>query len=229
MLVHLTPAVELLMQGSEWIESLCYVQRGRSREPVAAAPAPGASPARVPSGLHAAIDRTLAAEPVTSPAGVTLSWCRDGAVSFRLAKGISASFTIRPESVGRARPLAPSPGPFVFGPTKTAEALGEGVTDWYKTSAGGFEQGFTLARRPTGAANSFRIVIGYSGRLHPRPTSPGSLSLSGPAGSAMTYGGLRVTDARGKKLPAHLAFGDGQVRMTMDDAGAVYPVNIEWS
>ena len=50
-----------------------------------------ASPARAPAGLQAAIDKTLAAQPVTSPAGVTLSWGPDGTVSFSRSKGPSAS------------------------------------------------------------------------------------------------------------------------------------------
>ncbi len=56
-------------------------------QPAHSSPRPASSSARVPAGLQAAIDKTLAAQPVTSPAGVSLSWGERGRVSFRLVKG----------------------------------------------------------------------------------------------------------------------------------------------
>ena len=142
-------------------------------------------------------------------------------------QGPSASVGLRPEAVGRTAPEALSPGPFVFGPTSTTEALGHGLSVWYKTTAGGFEQGFSLSRRPPGVAGRFSIVLGYSGGVRLSATGPGGLSISGPAGPLMTYSGLRASDATGRALPAQLSSGPGQVRIVVDDARAVYPLRID--
>ncbi len=191
-----------------------------------AAPRAGNS-ARVPAGLQAAIDKTLAREPVTSSAGLTLGWGQHGTVWFLVTKGPWARFGLRPVSVGRSSSEALSPGTFVFGPKGTTESLGDGLSVWYRTSASGFEQGFSVSRRPAGAAQSFNIVLASSGGLHAAATGPDELAISGPRGPVMTYGALRATDATGRARPARLAVGPGQVRIVVDDAGATYPVTID--
>ncbi len=113
-----------------------------------------ASQARVPAALQAVIDRAFSAQPVTSPSGVTLSWGRDGTVWFSRSKGLPGEFDLSPLSMGRSRPRVLSPGPFVFGPRRTTEALGDGLTAWYTTTPSGFEQGFTVSRRPPGRAEA---------------------------------------------------------------------------
>ena len=71
-----------------------------------------ASQARAPAGLQAATDKAMAARPLTSPTGVTLSWGPDGTVWFSRSKGPTGLFELSPESMGRSVPgcslLAPS-------------------------------------------------------------------------------------------------------------------------
>ena len=187
----------------------------------AMAGAPGSDWARVPAGLQAAIDKTLSAQAVSSPAGLSMAWGKAGTVWFATRTG-PGRFGLRPLSVGRGHAEALSPGPLVFGASGTTEALGHGLSTWYRLKASGFEQGFSVARR-RGQAPSFSIVLGYSGGLHPSLTSSGRLSISGRQGPVMTYGGLRATDATGQVLPARLYLGAGGVQLVIDDAGAVYP------
>ena len=186
-----------------------------------------ASQARVPAGLRAAIDKTLSAEPVISPAGVTLSWGPDGTVWFSRSKGPAGQVELSPESMGRSRPRMLSPGPFVFGPRRTTEALGDGLTAWYSTTPSGFEQGFTVSHPPAGRPGSFSINMFYSGSLDPAIVAPGRLGFSGPAGPVLAYGPLQATDASGRVVPTQLSLtDDGDVQIVVHDAGATYPLDI---
>ena len=191
-----------------------------------APPRQAQAPVHLPAGLQAAIDRTLSAEPATSPSGLSLTWGSAGAVSFRPGKA-GQGFTLRPVSFGAARLEAFSPGSFVFGQKDVTEALGHGASAWYKASAKGFEQGFTISRPPAGKAGALSIVLSYSGGLHPSSPGPRGFDISGRSGPEMTYGGLRATDATGKALPARLVLGHGTVRITVSDAGAAYPVTVD--
>ena len=146
---------------------------------------------------------------------------------FSRSKGPTGLFELSPLSMGRSRPRVLSPGPFVFGPRRTTEALGDGLTAWYATTPSGFEQGFTVSHRPTGRAGSFSINLFYSSSLDPAVVAPGRLSLSGPAGPVMAYGPLQATDASGRVVPTQLSLADGQLQLVVYDAGATYPLDID--
>ncbi len=99
---------------------------------------------------------------------------------------------------------------------------------WYSATATGLEQGFTLNRRPDGTSGSVTIAMASAGGLTPVLTSPTSLSLLRPSGQAeLSYSGLKVTDASGKVLPAHLETSGPSIRIAFDDQGATYPVRID--
>jgi MBG domain (YGX type)/FG-GAP repeat len=187
--------------------------------------------AGVPPELQTAIDETLASQPVSSPSGISLSWGKAGAVSFR-AKASGPSFGLQPLSVGRTHSEALTPGPFVFGTAGVTESLGHGLNAWYKVSQPGFEQGFTVARRPAGSGGQFSIVLRSSGSLHvgASRTAGGAVRgfvIASPSGPVLTYGSLRATDASGKPLPSHLSFYNGRLAIVVSDAGATYPVKID--
>ena len=185
------------------------------------------TPAHLPSALQAVIDRALVSQPVSTPAGVSLTWGRAGQVSFHLAQALTRSFSLRPVSLVGADAEAFSPGPFVFGAKGVTEALGHGADAWYKSSAKGFEQGFTVSRAPAGASRAFSILLAYGGGLRASSVTPRALVISGPAGPEMTYAGLRATDATGRALPVHLSLAGATVRLTVDASGAAYPVRVD--
>jgi hypothetical protein len=172
--------------------------------------------------LQAVLDRKLRSQPVTMPGGLTMSWGTRGSVSIRTARG--ARLGLRPLSLGGSS-RAFSPGPFVFGRKSVTERLGLGVTAWYKTAASGLEQGFTVSRRPAGTGSRFSIVLAATSRV--RSYSAESVVLSGRDGPVLTYGGLSVTDAAGRPVPARLAAGSGQVRIVVDDAHASFPLTVD--
>ena len=135
-----------------------------------------------------------------------MSWGRDGTVWFSRSKGPAGLFELSPLNRWGGRvPEVLSPGPFVFGPRRTTEALGDGLTAWYTTTPSGFEQGFTVSHRPTGRAGSFSINLFYSSSLDPAVVAPGRLSLSGSAGPVLAYGPLQATDASGRVVPTQLS------------------------
>jgi hypothetical protein len=193
-------------------------------------------PAAVPAGLRAVLDGKLRSQPATVPGGLTMSWGAHGSVSIRTAHG--ARLGLRPLSLGGSS-RAFSPGPFVFGGNGVTEDLGLGVTAWYKTSASGLEQGFTVSRRPAGTGRSagtsrpagtgrqLSIVLALATTSQVSSYSAEGVRLSGSDGAALTYGGLRVTDATGRPVPARLAVGHGRLSIVIDAAHAAYPLTVD--
>ena len=68
---------------------------------------------------------------------------------------------------------------FVFGPRRTTEALGAGLTAWYTTTPSGFEQGFTVS--PTAAGEGRELQPQPVLQQLPRPGRgrPGKAQLLG--------------------------------------------------
>jgi hypothetical protein len=91
----------------------------------------------------------------------------------------------------------------------------------------GFEQEFMVSRRPAGAGRSFSIVLGYGGDLRADLAGRGGIAMEDRSGPVLSYGGLRVTDARGVALASRFSLASGEVRIVVDDTRAVYPLTID--
>ena len=105
-----------------------------------------------------------------------------------------------------------------------------GVVEWHVNGPLGLEQAFTLSDRPPGRAVApVTLVVGLSGRLRPRLESAGrELVLVGAGGHAvLRYGGLVVTDARGRVLRSWLELSGRRVLLRVDDRGASYPLRVD--
>ena len=100
---------------------------------------------------------------------------------------------------------------------------------WYVNSAKGLEDGFTLARRPGGAAGPLRFRFAVRGGLQPSVTDRTSVHFRDGAGAdVLVYNGLRAWDADGKSLKARFEAGaDASLQMIVDDSGAHYPITID--
>jgi hypothetical protein len=93
------------------------------------------------------------------------------------------------------------------------------VREWWANGPLGLEQGFDIARRPSGAgALTLSLAISGSSRL-----DRGTVLLSG----GLRYAGLHASDARGRPLRAWLQLRDGRVLVRVDDRGARYPVRVD--
>lgn len=103
-----------------------------------------------------------------------------------------------------------------------------GVTEWYGRRSGGLEQLFTIRARPSGRG-SLLATAGELGR-DARPTlarGGGSLAVTSGHGTLLTYGGLVVTDATGRRLPARIALRGRSVLVRIDDRRARYPLRVD--
>jgi Bacterial Ig-like domain (group 3)/Divergent InlB B-repeat domain len=105
------------------------------------------------------------------------------------------------------------------------------LVEWYRAGPLGLEQGFTLARRPmVRASGPLTLSVAVGGTLVPRLSSGASQELVFTAGggrAALRYGGLSVTDARGRRLRASLSLARGRVLIRVSDRGAVYPLRVD--
>ncbi|MFN0010048.1 MAG: FG-GAP repeat protein, partial [Phycisphaerales bacterium] len=117
------------------------------------------------------------------------------------------------------------------------------LTEWYINDQRGFEHGYTLKHRPEGAdgANAssggmLHFTLAVRGDLLPRVSENGRdvafMTTTGGGATALTYNNLKVFDADGVHLAASFqsittATGTQALLLTIDDAGARYPLTID--
>jgi hypothetical protein len=106
-----------------------------------------------------------------------------------------------------------------------------GLTEWYKNTPGGLEQGFDLKARPANeeSLESLRLVLGLEGDLTARADPDGNaLTLVNNDGTSVRYEKLKAWDANGTILSARLLTEKrGEVWLEVKDADAVYPIRID--
>jgi catechol 2,3-dioxygenase-like lactoylglutathione lyase family enzyme len=106
-------------------------------------------------------------------------------------------------------------------------ARGDGVEEWYATTDAGFEQGFTLARKPDGAGE-LRLELASEGATPTRAGADAHVDLLDARGRTRArYGALHATDADGATIAAHIDLANGRVVLAIDDRGARYPLTID--
>jgi hypothetical protein len=104
------------------------------------------------------------------------------------------------------------------------------VTEWYVNGPLGLEQGFTLAEAPGSQRDEpVTIALALSGDLQAVVNEDRTgLKLSdGEKRETLRYGGLSVSDATGKALRSWMEVRGTELRLRVDDAGAVYPVVVD--
>ena len=185
-----------------------------------------------------AVTGTVTGDPAWSQIGATASrtWASAGlAVNFAAGgdltvssrRDLSANWSLAPSGLGRGQVVPLTGGADAPGAATRTYDNG-GLSEWYSATATGLEQGFTLNRRPGGTNGAVTIAMASAGGLTPELTSPNSLSLLGHNGQAeLNYSGLKVTDASGRVLPAHLEISGSSIRIVFDDQGATYPVHVD--
>jgi hypothetical protein len=100
-----------------------------------------------------------------------------------------------------------------------------GVREWWANGPLGLEHGFDVPARPAAGAGPLVLSLGLSGDLHARKT-PSGVALEGK-GTALRYGSLSATDARGRTLPARLELHSHRLQIEVDDRNAAYPVRVD--
>jgi hypothetical protein len=136
------------------------------------------------------------------------------------------SFGIRARAFGYGARLRRLP---VIHPTARANQVryqASGLAAWYVNGPLGIEQGFTLPAPPAARSRGrLSIVLAVTGHARVRRSAAG---LSFTAGtSALSYQGLVVTDARGRRLPAGASLAGREFTIRADVRGAVFPVTVD--
>ncbi|HEY2719556.1 MAG TPA: IPT/TIG domain-containing protein [Solirubrobacteraceae bacterium] len=120
--------------------------------------------------------------------------------------------------------------------TLTAHANGVTLTrarlsEWYRNSALGIEQGFTIARAPSAAATAastgLALGIALSGNATPRLSSDGTTLTLNHGSTAISYGALRATDATGRVLHSSLSLQGNTLTLHVETARARYPLSVD--
>ncbi|MCW3069561.1 MAG: Cadherin-like beta sandwich domain protein, partial [Solirubrobacterales bacterium] len=103
------------------------------------------------------------------------------------------------------------------------------LSEWYLNGPLGLEQGFTVPRPPSGRPGGpLTLSLALAGMTR-ASLSPGgrSVVLGTRDGSALSYGALSASDARGRTLPSSLALDRGRLLLHVDARGASFPVRID--
>ena len=148
-------------------------------------------------------------------------------------RSASWSLELRLARFGRTRGLEP----VLSVPTRDAATArgrraslrhGAGLEEWYLNGPLGLEQGFSVAKAPSGHG-PLVIELELSGELEPRRGADGSrIELRRPSGELVAhYSDLWAWDARGEPLAAQMTLEQGRVRLVVDDRGAVYPLEVD--
>ncbi|MGH8426413.1 MAG: Ig-like domain-containing protein [Gammaproteobacteria bacterium] len=95
----------------------------------------------------------------------------------------------------------------------------DNVTEWWRVLPIGFEQGFTLIKRPAGHD---RLMLALAANHHASDGKDGAL-----AWGKLRYGKLVVTDANGKIVPATLKRSGHRILIAVNDSHAVYPLTVD--
>lgn len=191
--------------------------------------------ARLPVEAQALVSTALGAHRSTFAAratrfGYTLA---GGGVAARLGRGTAllsgagGSVSLALQAAGRGRVLrAVAAAP----PTARANRVvyGHGnVAEWYTAGPLGLEQGFTVARRPSGLTGPLVLAIAARGSLLIHRSGSGLVFTSRSGVVSLRYGGLQATDAAGRRLLATFALQDGKLLIRVSDQHARYPVRID--
>ncbi len=96
------------------------------------------------------------------------------------------------------------------------------LTAWWRVLPVGFEQGFTLARRPAGHGR-LMLALAVNRQDANAPTKQGNILAWGK----LRYGKLVVTDAQDKVIPAKLRAEGNRILIAVNDAHAAYPLTVD--
>ena len=102
------------------------------------------------------------------------------------------------------------------------------LSEWYANGPLGLEQGFTWAARPAGRRiGPLTLALALSGNARGMLSRGRNAVTFSHGASSLSYGGLIVTDARGRTLPAWLQLRGGELLLRVRDAGARYPLRVD--
>lgn len=107
----------------------------------------------------------------------------------------------------------------------------ENLDEWYVNDSAGLEHGYTLRTRPaeSEAGGPLTFDLDVLGALSPVVMADGRgvRFLDATGVCALTYSGLVVFDAEGSLMKSSFTAVGGELRLSIDEADAVYPLTID--
>ena len=100
-----------------------------------------------------------------------------------------------------------------------------GVTEWYRNTPSGVEQGFTIAQAPAGRGDRLEVALDIGGGFTARPDGPNADLINGS--TRIDYDRLVVTDARGRTLRSRMNVQASRITLSVDTRGAVFPIVVD--
>ena len=193
----------------------------------AVASAAASSTEQMPAGLRPALYAALAKD-----AGPTRAIGKDGCATLARQQ-LTACFTkdgvqfhgkgappltLHLAGYGRGSRLTPVSAVVPKIEAKRASYAHGDVTEWWRVLPMGFEQGFTVAKRPAGQGD---LTLALAAN---RKASTQGKDL---AWGKLDYGKLVVTDAKGRVVPAKLEHEGSRILIAVDDTHAAYPLTVD--
>jgi uncharacterized repeat protein (TIGR01451 family) len=156
-----------------------------------------------------------------------------GGLAFRFdnggmqAQSAGLSWNIAFSSFGRGKLLNHLPASKVVKSAGRLEYRRGQLTEWYRVTPLGLEQGFTIQSAPRGLGQ-LTLLLDVQTDLQGNPTGDASgVIFSNDSDQALHYDNLRAVDAKGKELKASMSYAGGQVTIQVNDRGAAYPITID--
>jgi hypothetical protein len=160
---------------------------------------------------------------LTEGGGIHSTFTASGA-ALRVAQG---TLGLSLAAVGRSQRLDP-----VAAVTPSASA-GQvfyrhgSISEFYRNGPYGLEQGFSVRQRPKAGTGSLILALRVGGSLTPEQVGSQILFRTQAGAMALRYGQLRVLDAIGHRLPAHMQIRHRVLQLRVDDSSARYPLRID--
>ncbi|MEO0495357.1 MAG: hypothetical protein AAF081_18270, partial [Actinomycetota bacterium] len=102
------------------------------------------------------------------------------------------------------------------------------VEEWFVETDRGIEQGWTIAEAPAGVTDELVIEVAAATELIPVSLAPDAIGFLSTGGDVVAqYSGLLAWDADGVDLPASMAYVGDRIEITVDVAGATYPITVD--
>ncbi|MGH8426638.1 MAG: hypothetical protein ACRES7_01475 [Gammaproteobacteria bacterium] len=152
----------------------------------------------------------------------SLTACFDAAGAHFNAKG-AAPLALHLLGFGRGKTLAPvsQVQPAITG--NQVRYTHGALNEWWRVLPVGFEQGFTVNKRP-GGAGELVLALGANNKASRQDAGAPDGTL---AFGKLRYGQLVVTDANDKVVPATLKNEGDRILIAVNDAHAAYPLTVD--
>jgi uncharacterized repeat protein (TIGR01451 family) len=192
-----------------------------------------ASPASPAAGMSPELFQAVLQAPVGAEAFKSGDTLTGAGLTFRFdnggmqAQSAGLSWNIAFSSFGRGPLLNKLRNLKVVKSANRLEYRRGELTEWYRLTPLGLEQGFTILSAPRGLGK-LTLTLDVQTDLHANPSGDESgVVFSTDSDKTLHYDNLTAVDAKGKALKASMSYNDGQVTIQITDRGAAYPITID--